>query len=154
MEVTARLAEQSAECSVALCQMLGTPLLQQHSSSSPPPPPHHHINSIPSPSSPSTVHSQTHQPTWPLVVSLPAVASSARPPAAPVLLNLLPTQLPFSRCLILRTLTHTGGMELEKKINVKQVTQLGVPSFFSIQCCSSDEEEAASYSRTIDQDIE
>lgn len=145
MEVTARLAEQSAECSVALCQMLGTPLLQQHSSSSPPPPHHHHINSIPSPSSPSTVHSQTHQPTWPLVVSLPAVASSARPPAAPVLLNLLPTQLSFSQCLILRTLTHSG---------VKQVTQLGVPSFFSIQCCSSDEEEAASYSRTINQDIE
>lgn len=72
--------------------MLGTPLLQQHSSSSPPPH-HHHINSIPSPSSPSTVHSQTHQPTWLLVVSLPAAASSARPPAAPVLLNLLPTQL-------------------------------------------------------------
>lgn len=119
MEVTARLAEQSAECSVALCQMLGTPLLQQHSSSSPPPP-HHHINSIPSPSSPSTVHSQTHQPTWPLVVSLPAVASSARPPAAPVLLNLLPTQLSFSRCLILRTLTHTGGMELEKKSTLKK----------------------------------
>lgn len=154
MEVTARLAEQSAECSVALCQMLGTPLLQQHSSSSPPPPHHHHINSIPSPSSPSTVHSQTHQPTWPLVVSLPAAASSARPPAAPVLLNLLPTQLSFSRCLILRTLTHTGGVELGKKINVKKVTQLGVPSFFSILCCSSDEEEAASYSRTIDQDIE
>lgn len=114
MEVTARLAEQSAECSVALCQMLGTPLLQQHSSSSPPPH-HHHINSIPSPSSPSTVHSQTHQPTWPLVVSLPAAASSARPPAAPVLLNLLPTQLSFSQCLILRTLTHSGGLELEKK---------------------------------------
>lgn len=128
MEVTARLAEQSAECSVALCHMLGTPLLQQHSSSSPPHH-HHHINSIPTPSPPSTVHSQTQQPTWPLVVSLPAAASSARPPAAPVLLNLLPTQLSFS----------------------KQVTQLGVPSFFSIQCCSSDEEEAASYSRTIDQ---
>lgn len=63
MEVTARLAEQSAECSVALCQMLGTPLLQQHSSSSPPPPHHHHINSIPSPSSPSTVHSLTDAPT-------------------------------------------------------------------------------------------
>lgn len=149
MEATARLAEQSAECRVAHCQMLGTPLLQQHSSSSPPH--HHHINSIPSPSSPSTVHSQTHRPPWPLAVSLAAAASSATPPAAPVLLNLPPTRLSFFQCPILRTFwDNVCRCGIRKKINIKQATQHVVPTFYSSQCCSSDEEEAASYSRTID----
>lgn len=136
MEVTARLAQQSADCSVALCQMLATPLLQQRSSSTPP---HHHISSIPFPSSPCAVHSRMHEPTWPLAVSLPAAAASVRPPAVPVLVNLLPTQLSFSECLTWRTLTHCGipsaGVEVDlkkKNINIKQVTQLGAPSFFPI----------------------
>lgn len=67
--------------------------------------------------------------------------------------NLLfsPTRLSSCQRLILGSFRDTVcqcGLRIKNKyIKIKQVTQLGLHSLFSIQCCSSDEEEAASYSR-------
>lgn len=55
MEVTAWLAEQSAQCLLALCHVLATPLLQQHSSSSAPPS-SYQFHLIPLPTDPLAKH--------------------------------------------------------------------------------------------------